>query len=128
MACPHSVIISDYERSLTWKVFFYSFVANTLRLFMMVVFPRFTIQNFDIEFCEEDACVATISAQLVFFLLAKPFTGLGGYFKDNVIYKCKRKLRNFSQRENRKRFESYVGPIDEAKRLDEEFRLYESDR
>ena len=132
---------SDYERFLTWKVFFYNFTANNMRLLLMTLAPKITFpfsipnlntpgENFHMEFCEEGKCVETICLQLLFFLVCKPLTSLLAYRKDDIVRWCEFKLESLKtctvRRYHRTRNDSVRDPL--SRRLDKEFLLYESDR
>ena len=134
-------MLSDYERFLTWKVFFYNFTANNMRLLLMTLAPKinfpFSIpnlntpgENFHMEFCEEGKCVETIFIQLLFFLVCKPLTSLLAYRKDDIVRWCKLKWRSLITctvgRYVRTRNDSASDPL--SLKLDKEFLLYESDR
>ena len=95
---------------------------------MMVVTPQFTVYKFVFEFCQEDTCIATISFQLLFFMFAKPLGSLVGYYKDDIIYQCKKQVKSLFCQSGQKRSDSYSPVMDERCKLDKEYRLYESDR
>ena len=138
---------SDYERYLTWKVFFYSFTANNMRLLLMTLAPKIVLSfpiprislpgenYFEMEFCEEGKCLTTIGIQLGFFLVFKPLTSLLAYSKDDMWRGFKNKIRTLyvtltcssrSSSYSRTRRESIHPAL--IGRIDKEYRLYESDR
>ena len=138
---------SDYERYLTWKVFFYSFTANNMRLLLMTLAPKIVLpfpiprislpgeNYFEMEFCEEGKCLTTIGIQLGFFLVFKPLTSLLAYSKDDMWRGFKNKIRTLyvtltcssrSSSYSRTRRESIHPAL--IGRIDKEYRLYESDR
>ncbi|KAL5272377.1 hypothetical protein ACHWQZ_G000545 [Mnemiopsis leidyi] len=135
---------SDYERFLTWKVFFYNFTANNMRLLLMTIAPKITLpfsvpnlnapgENFNMEFCEEGKCVNTIIIQLVFFHVFKPLTSILGYRKDDIWRWCKVKFESFIACSIMRPYMptrncSMEPEGSTSRRLDKEFLLYESDR
>ncbi|XP_063674003.1 anoctamin-3-like isoform X2 [Bolinopsis microptera] len=136
---------SDYERYLTWKVFFYNFTANNMRLLLMTLAPKiefpFNIpyitlpgEHFSMQFCEEGKCVNTIFIQLSFFLIFKPLTSFLAYRKDDILRWCKIKgklmFSAFTCSGNRYCRPAWddMGHPELISNLDNEYRLYESDR
>ena len=137
--------LSDYERYLTWKVFFYNFIANNMRLLLMALAPNiqfpFNIpyinlpgEHFSMEFCEEGKCVNTIFIQLSFFLIFKPLTSCLAYRKDDVLRWCKIKGKlmfsviTCSDNRYSRPASSDMRHPELISKLDNEYRLYESDR